>query len=791
MKRALKILGIVLGIPVLLVVLAILALLFVVDPNSLKPEIAKVAKDKTDADLVMKDSLSWRFWPRVGISLGKAGLSLPAEKQPLALIDKASVDVEVMPLFSGKVVIQAVNVIGAELNYIRHANGATNWDPVLKKLASPEEEQSEKIDLRVEQLRVAGSRLRYVDEVQSMSSELSDLSLAVDQMAFDKAFPVKLDFRFRQTLQDKLLDSTHHMASQVLLAKDGSRVQLTGFGLESALSGNLMPAPMKLGIKSDIDANLKDQHHQLKNLSVQLAYEDKALAKPAEVTLKAESLDVPLTTAVISSKGLALNALWPDKKYPQPVQLAYQGDFVFALNESLLKIPAYALSAAGVKVNGALDVALPKTDAAGNATPLKVTGPLDIPAFNPRDVAKQLAITLPATSDAAVLKKVAVKSRVDVSLPQAWLRDVQITLDDSSIKGEAGVQSLTPLMPVARLAIDKINVDRYLPPVSGNNSAATKQTASSAKAGAAAADMILVEVLRSLNADVDLRAGVLTVMSWPIQNFRLAVKAKDGVVNMPDAGGVVFNGKVGLAANVDVRGKTPALTVAPAINGVDVGPLVKFVTGKDLFKGKTAINGKLSMTGNSVDAWKKTASGPLSIKLENGILHGANMTDLVLKEMGKYAVLATALSGKDAATLSAKQNDTEIASLSADSVMAGGVVTQKSINADLRKAKLTGTGSFNLLSQDADYKLQIQLNKDEVGEKYAKYPVPVLCKGNVAAAAKLCRVDSDAVKKIAENLMKDKAGEKLSEKISEKLGGKVSPEQQQAIDALKKKLFGR
>ena len=75
MSRALKILGITVAALIGLVLLLAAYILFFINPNDYKAEIAKVVKDKTDMDLVMKDTLSWQLWPRISLHLGQTTLT--------------------------------------------------------------------------------------------------------------------------------------------------------------------------------------------------------------------------------------------------------------------------------------------------------------------------------------------------------------------------------------------------------------------------------------------------------------------------------------------------------------------------------------------------------------------------------------------------------------------------------------------------------------------------------------------------------------------------------------------
>ncbi len=75
MSRFFKFAGVALGGLLALVLLVLAYILFFIDPNDYKGEIAKVVKDKTDMDLALQDQLSWQFWPSIRLQLGRAALT--------------------------------------------------------------------------------------------------------------------------------------------------------------------------------------------------------------------------------------------------------------------------------------------------------------------------------------------------------------------------------------------------------------------------------------------------------------------------------------------------------------------------------------------------------------------------------------------------------------------------------------------------------------------------------------------------------------------------------------------
>jgi uncharacterized protein involved in outer membrane biogenesis len=216
------------------------------------------------------------------------------------------------------------------------------------------------------------------------------------------------------------------------------------------------------------------------------------------------------------------------------------------------------------------------------------------------------------------------------------------------------------------------------------------------------------------------------------------------------------------------------------------------VLKKDLLEGKANFNGNFTVKGNSTDAFMKSVSGNADLKFDNGVLHGVNAMKELTAALGKYQGLVELATGKNLATEAEKQNDTQIAAFNASNTIENGVVNSKSLNADLRRAKVAGSGSFNLVTQAVDYQFKLNLDKSVAGDRYAAYALPVACKGSLAGnLASLCKLDSKAVQEMALKAAAAKGMEKLGLKgdtPQEAVKAKVDEEKAKAEQKAREKV---
>ena len=844
MKRALLILAGVVGGLVALVAIAIAIVLFVIDPNDYKAEIADLVKKNTDSELVISDRMEWALWPNIGVKLGKTTLSDPVAKETLVAVDKASVSVQLMPLFASRIQIDAVNLDGAKVRFIQHADGTTSWDRLLAKLASKPEEKSEKVAFNVKQLDVRNTSLYLKDEKAGVERTVDNIIVKAKDIDPGKSFPVEALFDFSQKdAAGKTVLAKNSFSANVSLDQDNEKYALGALVFTSDLSGTLLPAPAVISLKGDVAADMKAQQVQVKGMDLSAEYKDPTLTAPATVNVKgnvnadmakqlvtidgldakavypAQGLSAPAsvsftagvladlanttatistlqlkaswpdatrpspvnaalasniaanwTTGAVDAPQLALNVVVPDKAFPKPLQVALNAPLKANYLQGSFGIPVFTLDAAGVRTQGSLEALLPAMRAEmppGTAITkgMGISGGIATSTFNPRSVMAALGIAPPKTTDASVLKSASVQAAIQGDDTKILLKNIVLKLDGSTLTGDAGISDLATMRQYARLTLDKIDADRYLPPTDPNAPPST-------------GGLLPVDLLKTQNLDVAMGVGSLKIMTYPITNFRVAATAGNGVVNVSELKGTIYNGGFSVPMNINVQGAQPVLKLQPTLDRMDIGPLANQLLKKELVEGKASYNGHLSLTGNSTDAWMKTVSGDSNLKFENGLLHGVNVMNEVVAALGQYSALLPALTGKDGATLASKQNDTEIASFMADNTLSNGVVNSKAINTDLRKAKIAGTGNFNLITQDVDYTFNLALDKSLIGDKFAGYPLPVKCKGNLKGAlTSLCKLDSRAVRDMVTKAVAAKELEKLGIK-----GGDVNA----AVDAKKK-----
>ena len=127
--RPLKWVSLGLGALVALVVLGVLVVVWLVDPNSFKSQIEAAVRDRTGREFTLVGDIELGFFPWLSLRTGEGRFGSPAAfgPEPLVSWKSAKLGVKLFPLLSGDVVADRIFLSGADLRLVRRADGSANW----------------------------------------------------------------------------------------------------------------------------------------------------------------------------------------------------------------------------------------------------------------------------------------------------------------------------------------------------------------------------------------------------------------------------------------------------------------------------------------------------------------------------------------------------------------------------------------------------------------------------------------------------------------------------------------
>src|SRR6202030_225635 len=110
--------------------------------------------------------------------------------------------------------------------------------------------------------------------------------------------------------------------------------------------------------------------------------------------------------------------------------------------------------------------------------------------------------------------------------------------------------------------------------------------------------------LRKFDLTGSIRMGELTASNIKVQNLRVDVSAKNGVLRLNPMMANLYQGTLRGSASLDAN--TNHIATKQNLAGISIGPLLRDAIGKDLMEGHGNVAFDLTSSGNLVTAMKKS-----------------------------------------------------------------------------------------------------------------------------------------------------------------------------------------
>ncbi|MGI9329430.1 MAG: AsmA family protein [Gammaproteobacteria bacterium] len=718
MKTLIKLIIGLVGLGIVLALGAIIFVLLFVDPNDYRDEIEAAVTDQTGRELAINGDLSLALLPCCGIELGETSLSNPAgfPETGFARVDSVRLGLQLLPLLTDRrVVIGQVSLQGLDVALLRRADGSDNWtfesgDTASTEPAISDDPASETPppQLTVESIDIADARLSFRDQGDGSDYLLADLNLSTGAISPGQLFDVELSGRFEDG-QLGLVALTA-LNSQAQLDTAGQVLSLQNTQAEIELSG----APAQ-GDQAAIELALTEVIHdlntgigQLQGLSAQLA-----LAGPS---VPGPGLDLGLE---LEAASFNTNSATADlEPFTADVQLG-----------------ATTLAIAG---SGAITQAGPS-----------LAGTFKLPAMSPRELVAQLGESALETTDPAVLSNLQGSGRWGFEPDAVNLAELVLSLDDTRIEGELSVTKLAAPRVRVQLAMDQLDVDRYLAPA-GEEQAANRS---------GPATQLPREELRDLYADGSLSIGKLRVAGIRLEQVQATLRARDGVLSLAPLTAQLYGGRYDGSIRLDGSGQQTRVALKQSLDAVQVGQLLNDLADVEQLQG--LVVAKVDLTGSGLtDAdLRESLAGTISFELADGVYQGMDVWHEIRKARARIK--------GDPAPERTGPAQTPITALNFGGQVADGVLRSDRLVAQIPFLRVTGNGELGLAEETLDYRFKarvLQTPEFPDGERLKDLEgltIPLDLRGTVAEP----KIGVD----LAE-FAKSAAGKKLQDAIFKKLG---------------------
>ena len=347
---------------------------------------------------------------------------------------------------------------------------------------------------------------------------------------------------------------------------------------------------------------------------------------------------------------------------------------------------------------------------------------LQVSPFSPRKVFSAMGKPFPvATSDPEALSKVALKATLKGSPDKVSLSQGALDLDESKLNFSLNAKEFSKPDVAFDLNLDKINVDRYLPPAKG----AAKEE--KGKAAPAASKKTDYAPLRKMVVNGTVKVGMLTAMGAKLEDVNLKITGKNGIINIDPLTAKVYQGGVSAKSALDVRQDVPKTSVDFQAKGVQAGPLVRDVLKKDLIEGTSNADASIQMEGDDPDLIKKTLDGKGQFVFTDGAVKGIDLAGMARNVKGAFGL---AKEGE-------QKPKTDFSELNAPFTVTKGLVDTTGTTMNSPLLRILATGKANLVNESLDLRVETKLVGSLKGQGDTKeregITVPILVTGTFSS----------------------------------------------------------
>lgn len=729
----------------LLVVAAVAIAVAVINPNDYKPQIEAAVEKHTNLDLVLEGDIGWSFIP-LGLELNKVEATLDGKRFVALEQMIAQIDFWSLIAMSPRVNTFLLNGLDTHLEVDQQGQG--NWGRIMAESAAAGADNKAQAPAKTETAEPAP---------ESGGGEA--LNFNIENVEISNA---NVHYNDLSTGQSVILEDFTVLASNITLGSEFPleiRFRVETSQPEFAVDGN---------IRARLQANQALNDFTMAGLK-------------AVFNMSGEPFGGKSVTAELAG-ALAAN-----------------------LENETASLTGLTASLANLKLNADLNVK-------GFGDKPALNGQLAIAGFSLKDLLEQLGQATIETSDPGVLENIALKTKLGGKPGMIALSDLAITLDDTQFSG-GGSYTLGNGALVFNLNGDKLNADRYLPPTAEEDATAGNESTDSTEAPTTAAntpetDLLPLETLRGLLLDINFGLGELIVSNLTINDIKASTTAKDGLVQVDEFSGQLYNGSFGATVAIDARSDDPKWRVRSDVSNVQTLPLLTDLAEVDMLSGGANLKVSLDTNSNRISTLRSNAKGEISFNLAEGEFRRMNLT--------RMACQGIALANRESLTTTDWGETTPFNDMRGTLVIDGNTLNNTDLLAALAGMRLEGNGTVDLLASKLDYEAGLrivgEIHRDQacrVTEYVENVVIPVECRGNfVEDPAGLCSFDGsrfrDTLKGIAANAAKIKAKEELGrakekaekelerakEKADEKLDRAKEKTEEKVQEKLKEKLSG-
>lgn len=362
------------------------------------------------------------------------------------------------------------------------------------------------------------------------------------------------------------------------------------------------------------------------------------------------------------------------------------------------------------------------------------------------------------TKDKQALTSVSANMSFEASPEKAFIRDLRVQLDQSLLQGHIDVPSFKPVQISFDFNLDRFDVDKYLPPEKKEKQ--RKETKTEKGAPKEIKEEIpLINMLGGLKLKGRLHISKLRAFGLKLRDVELDIQSDGQTIKINPLQAGLYQGYLNNFSTLNIDQGNPVINSQLNLKSVQVGDLVRDLTGKKTLTGKGLIKADLKTKGRKKKELIKNSQGQMEVNLEQGSIKGLNIAGMLIN-------LYRVSQGQEKSSFGVKQTD--FVSLNASAYMEDGKIYNRDLRVSSPLFVLTGSGSLDLLTKDINYLAKVQAKEGmskHLGSDFQKIKgvdIPIKIQGSYLSPNYMLDLQ-EAIKEIGQEKIKKEIQEHLKD----------------------------
>jgi AsmA protein len=313
--------------------------------------------------------------------------------------------------------------------------------------------------------------------------------------------------------------------------------------------------------------------------------------------------------------------------------------------------------------------------------------------FSPRKLLAALGDAFPVlTADPKAVSRVSFNGEIKGDTKHISISKGALDMDESKAMFMIQAENLDHPRVTFKLAVDQIDLDRYLP-APGTKKAVPKKTASDAPKSVNKTDYT---PLRRLALDGAVSIEKLKIKNAKIERVYFKITGEKGLFNVRPLTMGLYQGDMSGNGEFSVQQDVPKTDIQVELKGVQAGPLLVDVLKKDFLEGTLRAKLDLDMKGDDPAVIKKTLSGNGDLLFKNGAVKGVNLEGMI-----QNVKTAFGLAGKGKKTAR-----TDFSELHVPFSVKNGILSTSAATLVSPLLRLKASGVADLIKERIDFRVE-------------------------------------------------------------------------------------